>query len=229
MINYIEGKAMKKFILVDNEGNSSNQQHIETGKFHMRKGVALDQSVEAVMNSGDNSPILAVLHYPGIIDDGLKMFLLHVWNLDGEGYSIVKEVDLPTITAEHKLTFAIKAVSAIYDFPAYKKWADEWVPGHDRSMDSLNSISSMVEEEIKELENIKKVCYSMGLDLDAKDGVKKAQFERARVVFHAAALSQNSQEVKFFDAKITQIFSGIEEFVDSENLVSLSDEVLQVA
>ncbi len=220
---------MKKFILVDSEGNSSDQKHIDTGKFHLRKGVALDQSVEAVMNSGDNSPILAVLHYPGVIDDGLKMFLLHVWNLDGEAYSIVKEVELPTITTEHKLAFAIKAVSAIYDFPTYKKWADEWIHGHDRSMDSLKAITNKVDEEIKELESIRKVSYSMGLDLDEKDGVKKAQFERATVVFHAAALSQNSQEGKSFDSKITQIFSGIEEFVDSESLVSISNEILQVA
>ncbi len=220
---------MKKFILVDNEGNTSDHQHIEAGKFHLRKGVALDESVAAVMNNGANSPILAVMHYPGVIDDGLKMFLLHVWSLDNEAYSIVKEVELPAITTEHKLAFAIRAVGAIYDFPVYKQWADGWIHGHDRSIDSLTKITGEIDEEIEELENIKKVCYSMGLDLDAKDGVKKAQFERARVVFHAAALSQNSQEVKFFDAKITQIFSGIEEFVDSENLVSLSDEILQVA
>ncbi|GMR06481.1 MAG: hypothetical protein BMS9Abin25_1077 [Gammaproteobacteria bacterium] len=220
---------MKKFILVDNQGNTSDQQHIETGKFHMREGIAVDKSVAILMNSGDNSPILAVMNYPGTIDDGLKMFLLHVWNLDNEGYSIVKEVELPTITTEHKLAFAIKAVGAIYDFPAYKKWADAWICGSDHSMDSIKAITSMVEEEIKELENVQKVSYSMGLDLDEKDGVKKAQFERARVVFHAAALAQNSQEDKFFNTKIAQIFNGIEEFVDSASLVSMSDEILQVA
>jgi len=220
---------MKKFILVDNEGNTSDRQHIETGKFHMREGVALDKSVAAVMNSGANSPILAVLHYPGVIDAGLKMFLLHVWNLDNEAYSIVKEVELPTITAEHKLTFAIKAVGAIYDFPAYKKWAEGWASGADQSMDSLKAITSMVEGEIKELENVQKVSYSMGLDLDENDGVKKAQFERARVVFHAAALALNSMEDNVFDKKIAQVFHGIEEFVDSESLSSMSEEILQVA
>ncbi|GMR06424.1 MAG: hypothetical protein BMS9Abin25_1018 [Gammaproteobacteria bacterium] len=220
---------MKKFILVDNQGNTSDQQHIETGKFHMREGVAVDKSVAVIMNSGDNSPILAVMNYPGTIDDGLKMFLLHVWSLDNEGYSIVKEVELPTITTEHKLVFAIKAVGAIYDFPAYKKWADGWICESDRSMDSIKAITSKVEEEIKELESIQKVSYSMGLDLDEKDGVKKAQFERARVVFHAAALAQNSLEDKFFNTKIAQVFNGIEEFVDSESLVNMSDEILQVA
>jgi len=220
---------MKKFILVDNEGNTSDQQHIETGKFHMREGVAVDKSVEVIMKSGDNSPILAVMNYPGTIDDGLKMFLLHVWNLDNEGYSIVKEVELPTITTEHKLSFAIKAVGAIYDFPAYQKWADEWVSGANHSLESLKVITNMIEKEIKELESVQKISYSMGLDLDERDGVKKAQFERARVVFHAAAVALNSMEDNVFNMKIAQVFNGIEEFVDSESLSSMSDEVLQVA
>lgn len=221
---------MKKFILVDNQCNTNDHKHIESGKYHVKKDSNfVNDSVETIMKSGDNSPILAVLNYPGVIDDGLKMFLLHVWNLDNEDYSIIKEVELPVITTEHKLAFAIKAVDAIYDFPGYKKWADEWISGRDRSVESLTVITDMVEEEIKELENIQKISYSMGLDLDEKDGVKKAQFERARVVFHAAAVSLSSQEDTVFDKKIAQVFNGIEEFIDSENLNSMSDEVLKVA
>lgn len=219
---------MKKFILVDNQGNTSDHQHIETGKFHMGDSDAVDQSVAAIMNGGDNSPILAVMNYPGAIDSGLKMFLLSVWDLEGDGYSIVKEVEMPAITAEHKLAFAIKAVGAIYNFPAYKKWADEWVSGTTRSKDSLEAIQKMVENEISELEKMQEVAYSMGLDLDDKDGVKQALFERARVVFHAAeaVLSQAEQVV---DQDISQIFSGIEEFVDSESLTNMSDEIIMVA
>ena len=104
---------MKKFILVDNDCNAADQQHIEAGKYHMGDGDSLDRSVAAIMESGNSSPILAMFNYPGAIDAGLKLFLLHVWDLEDDGYSIVKEVEMPAITAHHKLAFAIKAVGAI--------------------------------------------------------------------------------------------------------------------
>lgn len=218
---------MKKFILVDNEGNTPDKQHIETGKFHISEG-EMDKSVAAIMNSGDNSPILAVMNYPGALDASMKMFLLNVWDMEGQGYSMIKEVELPAITAEHKLAFAIKAVGAIYDFPAYKQWAEGWINGSDRSMESLKKVQNEVENEIGELQNMQEVAYSMGLDMDDTDGVKLAQFERARVVFHSAESVLNSQ-VGQVDQEIGQVFNGIEEFVDSESLSNLSDEIIKVA
>jgi len=218
---------MKKFILVDNQGNTPDKQHIETGKFHISEG-EMDKSVAAIMNSGDNSPILAVMNYPGVLDASMKMFLLNVWDLEGQGYSMIKEVEMPAITAEHKLAFAIKAVGAIYDFPAYKKWADGWISGADRSVESLKAIQKSVEDEIGELQSMQEVAYSMGLDIDEADGVKLAQFERAKVVFHAAGSVLNSQ-VDQVDKEIGQVFNGIEQFVDSESLSTMSDEVIKVA
>jgi hypothetical protein len=218
---------MKKFILVDNQGNTADKQHIEAGKFHISEG-EMDKSVAAIINSGDNSPILAVMNYPGALDASMKMFLLNVWDMEGQGYSMIKEVEMPAITADHKLAFAIKAVGAIYDFPEYRKWADGWVSGADRSMESLKAIQKSVENEIGELQNMQEVAYSMGLDIDEADGVKLAQFERARVVFHAAESVLNSQ-VDQVDQEIGQVFNGIEQFVDSESLSNMSDEVIKVA
>ena len=219
---------MKKFILVDDQCNSADKQHIEVGKYHMGDG-DLDKSVAAIMESGDNSPILAVLNYPGTIDAGLKMFLLHVWDLDNDGYSIVKEVEMPSITSHHKLAFAIKAVGAIYDFPAYKQWAEEWASGEARTVESVKAMEKKVDNEIAELEQMQEVAYSMGLDIDVDEvATKQAQFERARLVFHAAEATLSSQ-VDQVDQDIGQVFNGIEEFVDSESLTSMSDEVLKVA
>ena len=219
---------MKKFILVDDQCNAADNQHIEVGKYHMGDG-DLDKSVAAIMESGDNSPILAMLNYPGAIDAGLKMFLLHVWDLENDGYSIVKEIEMPAITAHHKLAFAIKAVGAIYDFPAYKDWADAWASGEARTVESVQSMLSKVEEEISELEQMQEVAYSMGLDIDVEEVSKKqAQFERAKLVFHAAEATLSSQ-VDQVDENVGQVFNGIEEFVDSEILTTMSDEVIKVA
>jgi len=220
---------MKKFILVDDQCNAADQQHIEAGKYHMGDGSSLDKSVAAIMESGDNSPILAMLNYPGAIDESMKMFLLHVWDLEDAGYSIVKEVEMPAITSHHKLAFAIKAVGAIYDFPAYKAWADGWANGEARNLESVKAIEKQVEDEIAELVNTEEVAYSMGLDLDVEEvGKKKAQFERAKLVFHAAEATLSSQ-VDQVDENIGQVFNGIEEFVDSESLSTISDEVIRVA
>ncbi len=219
---------MKKFILVDDQCNAADNQHIEVGKYHMGDG-DLDKSVAAIMESGDNSPILAMLNYPGAIDAGLKMFLLHVWDLENDGYSIVKEVEMPAITAHHKLAFAIKAVGAIYDFPAYKEWAESWGSGEARTVDSVQAMLAKVEEEIAELEQMQEVAYSMGLDIDVEEVSKKqAQFERAKLVFHAAEATLSSQ-VDQVDDNVGQVFNGIEEFVDSEVLSTMSDEVIKVA
>jgi len=197
---------MKKFILVDDQCKAADQQHIEAGKYHMGDG-DLDKSVAAIMESGDNSPILAMLNYPGAIDAGLKMFLLHVWDLENDGYSIVKEIEMPAITAHHKLAFAIKAVGAIYDFPAYKDWAESWASGEARTVESVQGMLAKVDDEIAELEQMQ---------------------ERAKLVFHAAEAVLSSQ-VDQVDENIGQVFNGIEEFVDSEILTTMSDEVIKVA
>ena len=221
---------MKKFILVDRQGNTPDLQHIEAGKFRIGEGNAMDASVAAIMKSGTNSPILAVMNYPGTIDAGLKMFLLHVWNLENEGYSIVKEVPIPAITAEHKLDFAINAVAAIYDFSDYSNWAENWINGLDRSLASLQKIHSKVDEEIRELEEMQKLAYSFGDAINIEEvAEKKALFERAKMVFHAAELALNSKLDRAFDQEIGQVFEGIEEFVDPEELNHMSDEILKVA
>ena len=221
---------MKKFILVDRQGNTHDRQHIEAGKFRIGERDAMDASVAAIMKSGTNSPILAVMNYPGAIDDGLKMFLLHVWNLEKEGYSIVKEVPIPAITAEHKLDFAINAVGAIYDFSDYINWAENWINGRDRSLASLQKIHSKVDEEINELEERQKLAYAFGEAINIEEvAVKKALFERAKMVFHAAELALNSKLDRAFDQEIGHVFEGIEEFVDPEELSHMSDEILKVA
>jgi hypothetical protein len=69
----------------------------------------------------------------------------------------------------------------------------------------------------------------MGLDLDVEEvSKKKAQFERAKLVFRAAAATLSSQ-IDQVDENIGQVFNGIEEFVDSESLSNMSDEVIRVA
>jgi len=107
--------------------------------------------------------------------------------LENDGYSIVKEIEMPAITAHHKLAFAIKAVGAIYDFPAYKDWAESWASGEARTVESVQGMLAKVDDEIAELEQMQEVAYSMGLDIDVEEVSKKqAQFERAKLVFHAA-------------------------------------------
>jgi len=69
---------MKKYILVDNGSNTTDHHHIQEGKHSNNDSNGTDESVATIMNAGADSPILAIMEYPGAIDSGTKMFQLQV-------------------------------------------------------------------------------------------------------------------------------------------------------
>lgn len=223
---------MKKYILVDSEGNTANHHHIKEGKHADADSKIIDESVETIMNEGAFSPILAIMEYPGAIDESTKMFRLHVWSMtgdasDSEGYMVVKEIPLPTVNTEQKLEFSIKAVAAITDYPAFTEWAEGWVNNSDRTVESIRKIYSSVNKESQELDEMQELAYMYGEATNA-EGVaeKKALFDRAKLVFSAAELSLTGKTNKGFNDNIIQLFDGIEELLEPEKLSDLADEIL---
>lgn len=226
---------MKKYILVDNEGNTTDHCHIKEGKYLNTEGNEVDESVAAIMNAGACSPILAIMEYPGAIDDGTKMYELHVWSMSGdasdsEGYTVVKEMPLPAVNSEQKLAFAVKTVGAIYDFPAYTKWAEGWINSSDRSVESIRELNSSVNKESQELDEMQELAYMYGEAINSEEvAEKKALYDRAKLVFSAAELALTGQLSQGFNDNIVQVFNGIEDYVGPEQLSALSDEVLRVS
>lgn len=50
-----------------------------------------------------------------------------------------RRVELPTITTERRVRAAIAYALCSYDDPKYRKWADKWLGGSDRSAESAES------------------------------------------------------------------------------------------
>ena len=91
------------------------------------------------------SPELAVLLNP--IHANIKNPRL--WECDGEiaqndrntkvgcvSLTTVREVPLPAVTTEQRVTFAIRCTLLVYRAPDFVAWAERWLSGEDRTRES---------------------------------------------------------------------------------------------
>lgn len=226
---------MKKYILTDKESNTTDHHQIREGKHANADDNEIDESVAIIMETGSYSPILAIMEYQDVINDETKMFELHVWSMSGdandsEGYVVVRKMPLPSVNSDQKLTFAIKAVDAICDFPVYAKWAQGWLNNSDRSVESIRENYRNVIRESQELDEMQELAYTYGEAVNSEEvAEKKALFDRAKLVFSAAELSLAGQANQGFNDNIIQVFDGLEEYVEPEQLSEMANEVLKVA
>ena len=73
-----------------------------------------------------------------IITDGTKSGLLK-----GK-MRIVKEIDMPALTTEQRIYFAIKAAQLVLSpgtIPQFDNWADKWLSGENRCYDAAYAAS----------------------------------------------------------------------------------------
>jgi len=90
-----------------------------------------------------DSPVLAVLLNPIHADiENPRLFKCKCGgktkNDNGlkRGYSemtLISEVDLPEITTDQKIKFAILCALEVYKEPIFKKWTESWLSGKDRT------------------------------------------------------------------------------------------------
>jgi hypothetical protein len=50
--------------------------------------------------------------------------------------TLIRQIDLPQITTEHRIRFAILCAKTVCNDPAWNRWADRWLDGSDRSQES---------------------------------------------------------------------------------------------
>ena len=87
-------------------------------------------------------PHLAVLFNP--IHGNYDNFRL--WEAEGEivkrdhqlkvgckSLTVIREVDVPTITTEQRIRFAIFCARSVYNDKSFIQWSDDWLNGNDRS------------------------------------------------------------------------------------------------
>ena len=51
----------------------------------------------------------------------------------------LKQVDLPEITTEQRITIAIKCALKVYQEPSFVQWANDWLSGEDRTKEAANA------------------------------------------------------------------------------------------
>ena len=91
-----------------------------------------------------HDPLLAVLLNP--IHADIEGPIL--WEAEAEGLhrddkglkggctrlTLIRQIDLPQITTEHRIRFAILCAKTVCNDPAWNRWADRWLDGSDRSV-----------------------------------------------------------------------------------------------
>jgi len=87
-------------------------------------------------------PLLAVLNAPvHVSPDYTKMIEIEVPEVYAPdqmklGFTmgvVGKDVPLPKVTLEQKIRYAIGCACSVYEEKSFRKWADDWISGKDRS------------------------------------------------------------------------------------------------
>ena len=131
--------------------DSNDQTH---GGCQWGEGVCVETSGQGELCSSDwthwyTHPLLAVLLNP--IHGQYDIDAAHLWEgHDGGGKvksdpglkvgctrgTTVRRVDLPTVTLEHRVRFAIGCAWQVCEDDAWREWAAKWLSGEDRAADA---------------------------------------------------------------------------------------------
>ena len=102
-----------------------------------------------------HDPLLAVLLNPihACIEDPI------LWEAEADGphkddcglkggctrLTLLRRIDLPQITTEQRIRFAILCAKAVCNEPAWNIWADRWLDGSDRSVEAAEAARAAAE------------------------------------------------------------------------------------
>ena len=136
---------MKAYKLLDQELKS----HHGTFQWEIGKEYTIDKPGNEMCSDEVfhcyNHPLLAALFNPIHISiDNPRLFEIEVpefVNDDKLKYAskrqkLIKEITLPVISNEQRVEFAIRVTKLVCDDEAWNAWADRWLSGEDRSVES---------------------------------------------------------------------------------------------
>jgi hypothetical protein len=104
-----------------------------------------------------HDPLLAVLHDPIHGEFGAEA---HLWEAktDGgireegrmkggsKGLTTLRRIDLPTVTTEQRVRYAILCARQVRQDAAWNAWADRWLSGEDRTAEAARAARAAVAE-----------------------------------------------------------------------------------
>lgn len=185
---------MKKYVLTDDAGNTPDHVHLEPGKVvHSASRKSNDPMIKAI-TSGYDSPVLAMMETEDPASVQHRLFVLNTWSVKGDGtdpkaYTIVKEVPLPSINLQHKVAFAVSAIAEIFGNEDFTKWADGWVSGSDRSVESAKKIHKELADEAEAAEGLADLA-AWGVSGDGDADMLEQQGDAQQRAMHVVAAAE---------------------------------------
>lgn len=188
---------MRKYILTDPNGLTPKGQKLQPGKFIE----AAHQSKDLLSRIGDcccDDPLVAVLISPLSANPGCRLFQINCWKVgvdpqQAQTYTVVKEIKpVPQVSLEQKISFALLVMMAVYKNKEYAKWAEGWLAGRDRSLETAQAQRRTAEREIQAAEGLETLAAwgeagGRDAELAARlDHLAHAALHVARAAEHAA-------------------------------------------
>ena len=135
---------MKYYKLLTQEMTSHNNTEWKLNETITIEKEGVEMCTDSVLHCY-NHPLLAVVFNP--VHANIKnprLFEISVdkiVNTDGlkfasKSQTLVKEIDLPEISLEQRIEFAIRVAKTVYKDESWNLWADRWLNGEDRSKES---------------------------------------------------------------------------------------------
>ena len=133
---------MKLYKLTDQKGQTRNKTQWGEGVMHTAPGTG--ELCTSGWLHAYTDPLLAVLMNPvhaNIADPQLWEAEGEVGKADGTKVGCAElttmcRMELPTITTEQRVRFALLCALAVYKEPSFVAWANDWLSGKDRTREA---------------------------------------------------------------------------------------------
>jgi len=227
---------MQLYFLADQEGHLADHRVLQCGKFKQAIG-SKDDPLARYAGPIHTSPLVAALTHPDSVDgDHNKMFEVNRWkvNVDStnpEAYTVVKEVPVPTVTLGQKVAFTVATIREIYHDSDFVQWADDWLSGKDRSVESARKCREACEREIEAAQQAEALAAWGASGSDDQDDLKRQEDLEQRAIHAARAaellFTEGAAAHEIFEA-IKQSMHKVSSFGRVVNLASVAEKVLQL-
>ncbi|HEX19430.1 MAG TPA: hypothetical protein ENG78_01180 [Acidiferrobacteraceae bacterium] len=222
---------MKRYVVVNQQGDTFAHQHIEEGRVMHSANTGSEEPIVRIIMSGFDSPLLAALEYPGS-NNGIRLFMLQTWQTDvdkgnAQACTTVKEVEAPSVSLEEKLGFFVSAALEVYKDRDFKKWARKWLSGEDRSADSARTVYDELEKEREAMATLGDLAAwgestaSDSEEMETHEAAEKLAFDVTKLVAMSTVEPDSEQVFEIID----QLNREVKRLSKKIDLVKLAEEI----
>lgn len=224
---------MKKFIVTDEAGMTAVGVKVEPGKQIQVTGSKNDPMTR-IQPLCKETPLLAALASPRSYPKA-KLFLVNTWSVavepgKAQSYTMVKPEagPAPAVGLEQKLAFAMTVLKTVHKNEEFRRWAENWLAGKDRTEATARAVRTAIESELKS-ENALDALAEWGASADAgADHSQDITTRRSlRVVQAAEAVARDG----FFEAKpviqvLAPVLAHLDEYAGQVDLAACAEQAV---